>query len=104
MIGIPGFHCCGLGSVPGRGTEIPQAVQHSQKTKQNKTKTKEVSCTAAPAYCLETVSKYQSWKGDAAQVRPTQSIKEMGLRVSKTDEASPQGNLQKSRGRQQHTS
>ena len=20
---IPGFHCCGLGSVPGGGTEIP---------------------------------------------------------------------------------
>ena len=22
------FHCCGLGSVPGQGTEIPQAMGH----------------------------------------------------------------------------
>ena len=32
MVRIPGFHCCGPGSVPGQGTEIPQAVEHSQKT------------------------------------------------------------------------
>ena len=25
------FHCCGLGSIPGQGTKIPQAVQCSQK-------------------------------------------------------------------------
>ena len=23
VVRILGFHCCGLGSVPGRGTEIP---------------------------------------------------------------------------------
>ena len=27
-----GFHCHSPGSIPGQGTEIPQAVQHSQKT------------------------------------------------------------------------
>ena len=25
------FHCCGLGSIPGRGTKIPQDVWHGQK-------------------------------------------------------------------------
>ena len=24
------FHCCGPGSIPGQGTEIPQAMQCSQ--------------------------------------------------------------------------
>ena len=27
---IPGFHCRGLGSIPGQGTEIPQAAWCSQ--------------------------------------------------------------------------
>ena len=31
MVRIPGFHCHGPGSVPGWGTEIPCAMQHSQK-------------------------------------------------------------------------
>ena len=31
VVMILGFHCHGLGSVPRWGTEIPQAVQHSQK-------------------------------------------------------------------------
>ena len=30
------FHCCGLGSIPGRGTKILQAVQCSQKKKKEK--------------------------------------------------------------------
>ena len=30
VVRIPGFHCQGPGSIPGRGTEIPQAMQHSQ--------------------------------------------------------------------------
>ena len=30
---ILGFHCRGLGSIPGRGTEILQAVRPSQKKK-----------------------------------------------------------------------
>lgn len=101
MIGVPGFHCCGLGSAPGWGElrfhKLCRAVK-----KQNETKTEKVSGTAAPAYCLETVSKYQSWKGDAAQVQPTENIEEMGPRGSKTDEAPPQGHLQKNRGSQQH--
>ena len=42
VVRILGFHCCGLGSIPGRGTEIPQATCHGQKTKQtNKQKTPE---------------------------------------------------------------
>ena len=36
MIRIPGFHCHGLGSVLGPGTEIPQAMWHSQKKKKKK--------------------------------------------------------------------
>ena len=31
MVRIPGFHCCGLDSVPGWGTEIPQAMWCGQK-------------------------------------------------------------------------
>ena len=38
VVRIPGFHCCGLGSIPGWGTEILQAMWGGQKTKQNKTK------------------------------------------------------------------
>ena len=26
MVKIPGFHYCGPGSIPGEGTEIPQAM------------------------------------------------------------------------------
>ena len=36
MVGILGCHCHGPGSVPGRGTEIPQAMQRSQKKKERK--------------------------------------------------------------------
>ena len=36
VVRILGFHCRGLGSVPGWGTEIPQATQHSQKKKRKK--------------------------------------------------------------------
>ena len=32
---IPGSHCRGPGSIPGRGTEIPQAVQRGKKKKKN---------------------------------------------------------------------
>ena len=33
MVRILGSHCCGLGTTPGQGMEIPQAVQHDQKKK-----------------------------------------------------------------------
>ena len=33
VVKIPGFHCCGLGSSPDRGIEIPQAAWCSQKKK-----------------------------------------------------------------------
>ena len=33
MVKIPGFHCRGPGSVPGWGTEIPQAAWHGPKKK-----------------------------------------------------------------------
>ena len=36
MVRILGFHCHGLGLVPGPRTEIPQAVWHSQKAKKKK--------------------------------------------------------------------
>ena len=42
VIGIPGFHCCGLGSVPGRGTEILQAMQCSQKQTNKKPHTHKI--------------------------------------------------------------
>ena len=34
VVRILGFHCCGLGSTPGGGTEIPQAIQCGQKNKE----------------------------------------------------------------------
>ena len=33
MVRILGFHYCDLGSVPGQGTKIPQAMQHGQRKK-----------------------------------------------------------------------
>ena len=36
MISIPGFHCCGLGSIPGEGTEILQAPWSGQEKKEEK--------------------------------------------------------------------
>lgn len=33
MVRIPGFHCSGSDSIPGWGTEIPQAVQGVAKKK-----------------------------------------------------------------------
>ena len=33
MVKTPCFQCRGLGSVPGRGTENPRAVQHGVKKK-----------------------------------------------------------------------
>ena len=38
VIRSPGFHRHGLGSVPGWGTDIPQATWHSQKKKFSKKK------------------------------------------------------------------
>ena len=32
------FHCLGLGSISGRGTKIPQALQHGKKKKTKNTK------------------------------------------------------------------
>ena len=33
MVKIPGFHCYGLDSIHGQGTEIPQTAGHGQKKK-----------------------------------------------------------------------
>ena len=33
VAGTPRFHCCGLGSIPGQGTKIPQATWRGQKKK-----------------------------------------------------------------------
>ena len=38
VVRILGFHCHGPGSISGRGTEIPQAVWHSQHKQTNKEK------------------------------------------------------------------
>ena len=38
--GILGFHCRGLGSVPGRGTDIPQAVRCDQRNNNKKSNNK----------------------------------------------------------------
>ena len=35
-IRIPGFHCCGQGSILGWGTEILQAMQQGKKKKKKK--------------------------------------------------------------------
>ena len=41
MVRILGFYCRGLGSIPGPGTEIPQAVQGGQKKKKSTSSIKE---------------------------------------------------------------
>ena len=53
MVRIPGFHCPGWGSVPDRGTEIPQGMPGGQK---NKTKQKKctLSVSIIPLYNLST--------------------------------------------------
>ena len=33
---ILGFHCHGLGSIPGWGSEVPQTTRHSQKKKEKR--------------------------------------------------------------------
>ena len=38
------FTAEGAGSIPGRGTKVPQATQCSQKTKNKKQKTKKEGC------------------------------------------------------------
>lgn len=35
---VPGSHCQGLGSVPGRGTDIPQATRCHQKQEKKEKK------------------------------------------------------------------
>ena len=36
MVKIPCFHSKGKGLLPGQGTKIPNAMQHSQKTNKQK--------------------------------------------------------------------
>ena len=36
VVRIPGFHCCGLGSIPGQGTEILQAACGQKKNPETK--------------------------------------------------------------------
>ena len=50
------FHCGSPGSILGRGTKIPQAVQHGQK---NKTKQNPVLLSGAQGLGLESPSKTQ---------------------------------------------
>ena len=38
MVRIPGFHCWGLSSVPGLGSEISQVARRGQKKKKRKKK------------------------------------------------------------------
>ena len=41
VVRIQCFHCRGLGSVPGQGNEIPQAVRRGQKKEKKKKKTQD---------------------------------------------------------------
>ena len=43
VVRIPDFHCCGVGSIPGWGTEIPQAARRGQKKKK-----KQLSSSPSP--------------------------------------------------------
>ena len=58
------FHCCGLGSVPGQGTKIPQATQHGQKKRKKSTEkkilhTKELNyISGSPLYSIFYKYKY----------------------------------------------
>ena len=45
-IRIPGFHCCGQGSILGWGTEILQAMQQGKKKKRKS------SCYYNSEFCL----------------------------------------------------
>jgi len=47
VISIPGFHCRGLGSIPGGGTEILQAAQSGQEKKKRKKKSSRKTTTKA---------------------------------------------------------
>ena len=56
MVRVLGFHCCGPGSVPGQGTEILQAAQHSQKKKKKKKKKKttgDVCCKTKQSFTIK---------------------------------------------------
>ena len=46
VVGIPGSHCHGPGSVPGQGTEIQQAMWHNQEIKSKCTCVKRVYACA----------------------------------------------------------
>ena len=35
MVRIPGFHCCGPGSIPGWGTKTPKAMLGGKKKKKD---------------------------------------------------------------------
>ena len=48
MVGFHAFTAKGRGSSPGRGTKIPQAMQHSQKKKKKKLIE---HCTAGLSQC-----------------------------------------------------
>ena len=43
LVRILGFHWWGLGSIPGRGIEIPQATPHSQNNSNNNNNNKCIS-------------------------------------------------------------
>ena len=43
VVRILGFHCCGLGSIPGWVTEIPQASGEAKKKKKKKKKKRSIS-------------------------------------------------------------
>ena len=43
MVRVWHFHCCGLGSIPGQGTEIPQAIRPKQLTEWEKISASHVS-------------------------------------------------------------
>ena len=66
VVRIPGFHCCGPGSIPGWETEIAQAAQPKEKRK----KRKEIQWgrCVLPLLCItvsqEAVFLHGTWKGE----------------------------------------
>ena len=61
MVRIQCFHCCGLGSIPGQGTEIPQVVQRGQKKIKKKKKVKIVKFILKKK--LQLSKRRESWAG-----------------------------------------
>ena len=66
------FHCCGLGSIPGQGTKILQAMQLKKQTKKNQPQ-KQTQITTIPSKPL-TLKKQNQSPNHTIHVCPAHSV------------------------------